>query len=84
MLTKGILYGKICLELRERKIMSIFTVFLICMSLVAVSSTITCFCMAIRINNKADNIQIEEDLYKRVQDMQKFMQTDMFKYIMNL
>lgn len=40
--------------------------------------------MAIRINNKADNIQIEEDLYKRVQDMQKFMQTDMFKYIMNL
>lgn len=64
--------------------MSIFTVFLICMSLIAISSTIISFCIAIRINSQANRVQIEDNLYRRVQDMQKFMQTDMFKYIMNL
>ena len=64
--------------------MNIFTVFLICMSLIAISSTIISFCIAIRVNSQASKVHIEDNLYKRVKDMQKFMQTGMFKYIMKL
>lgn len=60
-----------------------FVTFLIIELIIVVIATINCFVQAIR-HNKHSTLKIDIDSRSQVIHMQKFMETELFKHIMQL